>query len=104
MALPALLLIRECILWARRFARRSDYYELALARAEALDRPLVVIGDPNAHVTRDAYGYGDVCVDLNGCPSAPEGVRVVEADVSVPGSIPLPDDSAVVFVACVLEY
>lgn len=104
MALPAVLAIRECILWVRRFQRRGDYYRLAQHRAEVLGRPLVVIGDPNAHVTRDAYGYGDMCVDLHGCPSAPAGVQVVSADISQEGSIPLPDDSAVVFVACVLEY
>lgn len=104
MALPTVLALRECILWVRRYQRRSEYYELASHRAAQLHRPLVVIGDPNAHVTRDAYGYGDVCVDLHGCPSAPSSVKVVTADVSVRGSIPLPDDSAVVFVACVLEY
>ncbi len=103
MALPAILLLRECMMWARRYQRRTDYYELARHRAEDLGRPLVVIGDPNAHVTREAYGYGDLCIDLNGCPTAP-GAKQLQADVSLPGSIPMKDDSAVVFVSCVLEY
>jgi hypothetical protein len=63
-----------------------------------------VIGDPDAGMhTRlmRAYGCGDVCVDLNGCPKCP--VTVV-ADITK-GPIPdVADDSAVVFVSCVLEY
>ena len=45
-----------------------------MERAIALDRRLVVIGDPDAGFhTRfmRAYGCGDVCVEMNGCPSSP---------------------------------
>lgn len=85
-----------------RFRERAAAYKLASERAAATDRQLVVIGDPDAGFhTRmaRAYGCGDVCVDLNGCPKCP--VTVV-ADITK--RIPLPDDSAVVFVSCVLEY
>lgn len=63
-----------------------------------------VIGDPDAGMhtrLRRAYGCGDVCVDAKGCPMCPV-VRVANiAAGPVPG---LADNSAVVFVSCVLEY
>lgn len=101
MSITSIVVIREVLMWARRVKRRVDYYALARARADTLGRPLVVIGDPMSHVTRNAYGYGDVCIDINGCPAAP---RSITADISTPGAIPYPDNSVVVFVACVLEY
>ena len=75
-----------------------------MERASALGRRLVVIGDPDAGMhTRlmRAYGCGDVCVDLNGCPRCP--VTVV-ADITKKPIPNIADDSAVVFVSCVFEY
>jgi hypothetical protein len=87
-----------------RFRERTAAFQLAAERATALGRRLVVIGDPDAGMhTRlmRAYGCGDVCVDMNGCPGCP--VTVV-ADITH-GPVPdVADDSAVVFVSCVLEY
>jgi hypothetical protein len=87
-----------------RFRERTSAFRLAVDRAAALGRPLVVIGDPDGGMhTRllRAYGCGDVCVDLSGCPKCP--VTVV-ADITK-GPIPgIADDSSVVFVSCVLEY
>ena len=87
-----------------RFRERRAAFELAVQRAAALDRRLVVIGDPDAGMhTRlmRAYGCGDVCVDMNGCPKCP---MTIVADITK-GPIPdVPDNSAVVFVSCVLEY
>ncbi len=87
-----------------RFRERTAAFERAMERASALGRRLIVIGDPDAGMhTRlmRAYGCGDVCVDLNGCPRCP--VTVV-ADITR-GPIPdVADDSAVVFVSCVFEY
>jgi hypothetical protein len=54
-----------------RFRERTVAFMSAMERATALGRRLVVIGDPDAGMhTRlaRAYGCGDVCVDLNGCP------------------------------------
>ncbi len=87
-----------------RHRERTWAFEAAADRAAALGRRLVVIGDPDAgmhtRLTR-AYGCGDVCVDLNGCPKCP--VTVI-ADITR-GPLPeIADDSAVVFVSCVLEY
>lgn len=87
-----------------RFRERSVAFRSAMDRAVALDRRLVVIGDPDAGFhTRfmRAYGCGDICVDLNGCPKCP---MTVVSDITkgpVPG---VADDTAVVFVSCVLEY
>jgi hypothetical protein len=87
-----------------RFRERTSAFRLAVDRAGALGRPLVVIGDPDGGMhTRlmRAYGCGDVCVDMNGCPKCP--VTIV-ADITK-GPLPgVADDSAVVFVSCVLEY
>ncbi|MFY0533390.1 hypothetical protein [Nannocystis pusilla] len=87
-----------------RFRECSSAFRLAVDRAGALGRPLVVIGDPDGGMhTRlmRAYGCGDVCVDMNGCPKCP--VTIV-ADITK-GPLPgVADGSAVVFVSCVLEY
>ena len=87
-----------------RFRERTVAFMSAMERAAALGRRLVVIGDPDAGMhTRlaRAYGCGDVCVDLNGCPKCP---MTIVADITK-GPVPeLAADSSVVFVSCVLEY
>lgn len=87
-----------------RFRERTAAFQLAVERAAALDRRLVVIGDPDAgmHIRLlRAYGCGDVCVDMHGCPKCQ---MTVVADITK-GPIPdIADNSAVVFVSCVLEY
>lgn len=103
----ASMVTNEVFSWWSRRNTRGDYYQLASARAKLTGRPLIVIGDPDAHVTRGEVGYGELCVDLTGCPLAPNGVK---ADITQPGSIrrrdgtPIADDSAVVVIFCVLEY
>lgn len=87
-----------------RFEDRKRLYAAAEKRATALGRPLVVVGDPDAGMhTRilRAYQCGDICVDLNGCPACPVQYVVDLTKQKVPN---LADDSAVVFVSCVLEY
>lgn len=87
-----------------RFRERTAAFKAATERAAALGRRLVVIGDPDAGLhTRllRAYGCGDVCVDQNGCPKCP--VTIV-ADITKGPILEISDDSAVVFVSCVLEY
>lgn len=94
----------EAGLALRRFETRRRVYEAAARRAAELGRPLVVIGDPDdgAHTRLvRAYGCGDLCVDLHGCP----GCRVMQAADLTQGPVPgVADDSAVVYVSCVLEY
>lgn len=86
-----------------RHARRKRVYEQASAKSISSGRPLVVVGDPNAGLHTKmipAYGCGDVCVDLNGCPVCPESI---EADITKEIK-QLEADSSVVFCCCVLEY
>lgn len=87
-----------------RYGERARLFKQAQARALELRKPLVVIGAPNAGgltaVIGSPYGCGDLCVDLHGCP---ECGRQVAVDITK-DPIPLPQDSAVVFVSCVLEY
>lgn len=87
-----------------RFEARRHLFEAAARRAYQLGRPLVVVGDPDAGAhTRlvRAYGCGDLCLDLQGCPMC----RAMQAVDLTAGPIPgVADDSVVVFVSCVLEY
>jgi len=102
-ASAALLAAYETTLAVARFRRRERVFAEARARAVQLGRPLVVVGDPDggAHTRLSrAYGCGDVCVDLHGCPLCPVSI---EADVTQ-ALEHFADDSAVVYVSCVLEY
>lgn len=106
-ALPAILLAAlggaEAYAAWQRNANRTSLYKQAEARAKALGRPLLVIGDPNAGAYTSlfqAYDCGDECLDLHGCPACPVSY---EADVTKPLTS-IADDSRVVFVSCVLEY
>ncbi|MGB1014101.1 MAG: hypothetical protein ACPG4T_08215 [Nannocystaceae bacterium] len=94
--------VAEASMSAARNERRRATFEAAVKRSVATGRKLVVVGDPRAGLhTRflPAYDCGELCVDLAGCPLCPESVA---ADITQP--LDLPDDSAVVFVSCVLEY
>jgi hypothetical protein len=87
-----------------RFNARRTLYAQAVSRALELQRPLLVIGDPDAglhtRITR-AYGCGSVCLDQSGCPRCPTSIK---GDLTK-GPVPfIADNSAVVFVSCVLEY
>jgi hypothetical protein len=84
--------------WYRRRAMRTRLFSEAKNRATLLGRPLVVVGDPDGGVTA-GYPCGDVTIDLRASSACP---RYISADITK--AIPLADDSAVVFVACVLEY
>lgn len=95
--LPVLMLAAE---WLARKSLRRDVFAAAERRARETGRTLLVVGDPDGGLTHGDYGYGDVCVDLTGCPGAPRGVAI---DLST-GVLPLQDDSAVVFCPFVLEY
>lgn len=102
-ALGGLALAEGAFALARWQARRETY-DRAARRAAALHRPLVVVGDPDggAHTRLyRAYGCGDLCVDINGCPLC----KVVQVADITDGPVPgIADNSAVVFVSCVLEY
>ncbi len=86
----------------RRRWQRQRGYKLAEARARETGKPFVVVGAPRAGWATGlipTYGCGDLCIDLDGCASyAVSEARNVE-DLS-----DFADDSAVLFVSCVLEY
>lgn len=87
----------EAAWFLRRYQARQDAYARALAHARQLGLPLVVIGAPDRGSRNDMCG--DLVIDIapsNACPN------FIQADIS--RSIPLPNDSAVVFIPYVLEY
>jgi hypothetical protein len=94
----------ESGLAVRRFEARRRAYQAAVRRASEAGRPLIVVGDPDAGThTRlvRAYGCGDLCIDLRGCPRC----EVMKAADLTQGPVAgIADDSAVVYVSCVLEY
>lgn len=97
-------LLAESGMALRRFEARRHAFEAAARRAATLGRPLVVVGDPDAGAhTRlvRAYECGDLCIDLRGCPRC----QIMQAADLTAGPVPgVADDSAIVFVSCVLEY
>lgn len=97
-------LVVEGMAAAERYGARVELFRAAEADARKLGRKLVVVGDPGAGLhTRiaPAYGCGDLCVDLAGCPGCPAAVAHDLCAGPVPG---VEDGGAVVFVSCVLEY
>ena len=95
-ALAACLAAWESAWWLKRVVDRKDTYARALGHARRIGKPLLVVGAPDAGPTRSPTG--DIVLDL--LPSrAPVSIQ---ADITK--RIPLPDDSVVVFVCCVLEY
>ncbi len=97
-------LAAEGALALRRFEARRQAYQAAVRRASEAGRPLIVVGDPDAGAhTRlvRAYGCGDRCIDLRGCPRCE---MMQAADLTQGLVAGIADDSAVVYVSCVLEY
>lgn len=94
------LLAGEMVGYERRRRKRREIYQAAEARAAALGRKLIVIGDPKGGVTHDDYGCGDLTLDLTGCPECPNGkIHDLGQDI-----IPCDDDSAIIFDSCTLSY
>lgn len=88
----------ESFWWIRRRSLRTSQYLRALKRAQELNKPLVVVGAPDGGIT-SGYGCGDITIDIQGSAACPV---VYKRDIAQ--RIPLEDNSAVVFVSCVLEY
>lgn len=83
---------------------RRDVFNAAVAQANATQKQLVVVGNPdggivNSMVGRD-YDCGALCIDERGCPKCK-----VQAVAQLAQVLPtLPDNSAVIFVSGTLEY
>lgn len=91
------LALWELFWWGRRVLLRNSAFAAARARADALRRPLVVVGAPDSGPTRGP-GCGDVTIDIadSSCPN------FLRADITKP--LPFASNSVVVFVSCTLEY
>jgi hypothetical protein len=79
--------------------RRRDAFNAAVTQANATQKQLVVIGDPDGSWTasflgRD-YDCGELCIDERGCPRCKTQAIAPVAQVLHT----LPDNSAVIFVA-----
>ncbi|MBL9105116.1 MAG: hypothetical protein JNL82_29490 [Myxococcales bacterium] len=97
-------LLAELGMAFHRFEVRRRIFDAAARRASQLGRPLIVVGDPDAGMhtgIKRAYGCGDMCIDKNGCPLC---TVTKVADLTKGPIDGIADDSAVVFVSCVLEY
>ena len=102
-----LLLCNQIVRSVMRKRHRSLLYKKALKRANDTGKKLLVIGDPENGIANTLfgtdYGYGDECLDLTGCPKAPEGVKVYKGKLE--DILPTIDLSErVVFISCTLEY
>lgn len=110
------VLILFVVVWAFRdllyFRRKNGMllYAAAVRRAQDLNRPLLVIGDPatGSVWTRfvnkwwgPEYGYGDLCMDLTGCPGT-NGKAIAGDIVQTLDSVDT--NSHVVFARATLEF
>ena len=100
-ALTALAGLAELAGVATRRTTHAARYAQAQALARRLGRWLVVVGDPRVVGATQAHACGDLCVGRDGCPTCP---RAIAADVAAGPVTEVPDDSAVVFASCALEY
>lgn len=87
----------EATWWLRRLQARRETYDRALAHARRVGLPLAVIGAPDRGTTNGMCG--DLVIDIAPSHSCP---NTIQADITK--SIPLPDNSVVVFIPYVLEY
>lgn len=99
-----LIAINEIVHSLMRQIHRKRMFTKAQARAKELNKPLMVIGDPNngdsSKLLGARYGCGDVCVDLTGCPQCPNTIKA-----KLPNGLEgTEDNSHVVFLSYVLEY
>src|SRR3989338_8626408 len=90
---------------AIKISGQSLIYEIACKCAATTGKPLVVIGDPYAAGTLNAWfgtGYdcGDLCIDMNVAPKCPRQYKGLIQD----WLRKQPDNSAVIFESEVLIY
>jgi len=100
----AVVIVYEVLCSFQRQHLRSEVYKCAYERAEETGKPLLVVGDPHngigSGIHGAAYGCGDLCFDLTGCPQCPSARK----NALPRGMEDLPDDSHVIFISYVLEY
>lgn len=102
-----LIILNEIYHFIKRQYDRLKIFDLAKKRAEQLNKPLIVIGDPyNGQASRfyskyyKTYGCGDETVDLTGAPLCPNGIKKDVYNYLKSKHT----NSGVIFISCVLEY
>lgn len=103
----ALAIVWDGVIGLYRKYNRRTMFAMAQRRAKETRKPLLVIGDPyngfSNMITGADYEHGDICLDISGCPNAPDGVQIIKGRVEE--EIPkMKDDGYVVFISCTLEY
>jgi hypothetical protein len=99
-----ILIINEIIqTYIRQIFRKKLFLE-AENLSKILKRPLMVIGDPyngiGSKFHGPAYGCGDICLDITGCPKCNNGIKGrLEDKLSS-----FKSNSHVIYISCVLEY
>lgn len=97
-----IILLCEVLISLRRQVWRKRTFFAAKMRASHTKRPLIVIGDPakgmGSRMLGPAYGFGDLCIDID--PISPAVVQGDFTDILKTHQ----NDSAIVFISCVLEY
>jgi len=105
LGLVGIVLLNELrIALGPRRLKRQHIYQQAVAAAARLNKPLMVLGDPdggivNRFIGRD-YGCGAICTDLRGCDTCPIAIKGRAEDI-------LPkfkNNSHVIYASMVLEY
>lgn len=102
--LAVIVVAFEVVQMIRRKRRARYLFTRAKARSQQTGKPLLVVGDPDASLKnrilgRD-YECGNTCLDLRGCQKCPVSVTSDAYEYLSDQD----DDSAVVFVSCVIEY
>lgn len=102
--LAGTLVAFEAVQMLRRKKKAETLFRRAKARSEQTGKPLLVIGDPDASLKnrllgRD-YECGSTCIDLRGCERCPVSITSDAYEYLAQQE----DDSAVIFVSCVIEY
>ena len=79
-----IILILEFFFGIYRNFRRQTTYQKAVKRSKQINKPLIVIGSPDAGFMNSiysVYGCGDVCVDLVGCKACKISIKGNVIDV-----------------------
>ena len=98
-----LILILEIISGLYRQYNRITEYNKACQLSKKLNKPLLVIGDPNNGFMSkilSSYSCGDLCLDIVGCKGCK---NQIEGD-ALQELKKMKDNSYIIFESCVLEY
>jgi hypothetical protein len=94
----------EAVQMMRRKKKAENLFQQATARSQQTGKPLIVIGDPDASLKNRVLGRdyecGNACIDLRGCEKCPVSVTSDAYEYLSQQE----DNSAVIFVSCVIEY